>query len=557
MTIRQLLTSGLCCFGGFLFSILQSHGLSDAVNVVNAEFMWQQGYTGNGVEIGVIDLHQAESTHPAINGNYLGSLNFANGAGWLSSHATAVTGTALSQDPTRMGVAHGARWWTGQTTNRAGISPNQDAMTVSAETFAQGLGILNGNPAEVVTMSIGINGSDTATDQWSLGLDHVVGSLGTTVVVAAGNSGPSSSSFPGSPSTAYNILSVGATGGTGAVVSEDYTQIAPYSSRGPTSDGRSKPDIVAPGSIIELPTVGGAWANTSGTSFAAPMVAGGATLLIDMGLDRGYDIDAKVIKSVLMNSADKLSGWNHTPTAPLDPNFGAGQMNLESAYYQYDAGEQEAGVVSSLGWDHGTLQGTNPNTYEIDSLVDTGGAISAILTWNRDVATDVEDIESAIYTASALENLELFLYDTNDLVTPVASSISSIDNVEHLFLSAPTLSNYIFEVRSAAGMIVSPLSYSLAWDVEAFTGLAGDFDLDNDVDGFDFLKWQRGESPNPLSASDLAVWEAAYGSASPAIAATSTVVPEPATWIMFVLGMAATLFRPDRRVQKVATTEKS
>lgn len=523
----------------------QSHGLSDAVNVVNAEFMWQQGYTGDGVEIGVIDLHQAQPSHPAINGNFLGSQNFANGAGWLSPHATAVTGAAHSQDPTRLGVAHGAGWWTGQTTNRAGISPNRDAMTVSAETFAQGLGILNGNPAEVVTMSIGINGADSAMDQWSLGLDHIVGTLGTTVVVAAGNSGPSSSSFPGSPSTAYNILSVGATGGTGALVSEDYTQIAPYSSRGLTTDGRSKPDIVAPGSIIELPTLGGTWADTSGTSFAAPMVAGGAALLIDMGLDRGFDTDAKVIKSVLMNSADKLSGWSHTPTMPLDPDFGAGQMNLEAAYYQYDAGEQETGVVSSLGWDHGLLNGAVSNTYEIGSLVDAGGAISATLIWNRDVSTDVEDIESAIYTSSVLENLELFLYNTNDLITPVASSTSSVDNVEHLFLSAPTSDNYFFEVRSQTGAVVSPIWYSLAWDVEISTGLAGDFDLDGDVAGFDFLKWQRSESPNPLSTSDLSDWKAAYGSRSSAIAAASTVVPEPATSVAMLLGVTIILLRRD------------
>jgi hypothetical protein len=39
----------------------------------------------------------------------------------------------------------------------------------------------------------------------------------------------------------------------------------------------------------------------------------------------------------------------------------------------------------------------------------------------------------------------------------------------------------------------------------------GDFDGDGDVDGRDFLRWQRGGSPNPLSASDLALWKATYG----------------------------------------------
>lgn len=55
----------------------------------------------------------------------------------------------------------------------------------------------------------------------------------------------------------------------------------------------------------------------------------------------------------------------------------------------------------------------------------------------------------------------------------------------------------------------------------------GDFDADDDVDGFDFLVWQRGESANSLSSSDLAAWESHYAAVSPS-AALSAVVPEPA-----------------------------
>jgi hypothetical protein len=491
------------------------------VSAVHAEYLWQQGITGTGVEIGVLDLHLADSGHPALAGNYLGSQNFANGASWLAFHATAVAGAAVSQDPNQLGVAHGAGWWTGQTTNRASRLPNQDAMTVSAETFAQGLGVLNGNPVEVLTMSIGVNGSDTANDQWSLALDHITSTLGTTVVVAAGNDGPSGSSFPGPPGTAYNILSVGATGGSGAFVSEDYTQIAPYSSRGPTTDGRSKPDLVAPGSLITLPTVGGAWVETSGTSFAAPIVAGGAALLIDLGQSLGLDTDAQVIKSVLLNSADKLSGWTHSPTAPLDPNLGAGQMNLEQAYHQYVAGPQASGSVSGRGWDHGLLSGSTAELYEIDGTILAGTSLTATLTWNREVTTDVEEIESAVYTAAALENLDLLLYASNDLVTPVASSISTIDNVEHLFHTVPATGSYLLEVRAADGTVVNPTRYSLAWNVAVAAGLAGDFDGNGTVDGADFLAWQR----NP-SLGALADWQAHYG--PPALLAAETAaVPEP------------------------------
>jgi hypothetical protein len=57
-----------------------------------------------------------------------------------------------------------------------------------------------------------------------------------------------------------------------------------------------------------------------------------------------------------------------------------------------------------------------------------------------------------------------------------------------------------------------------------------DFDGNGDVDGLDFLAWQRGQSPNPLSASDLALWEIQYGNES--LQATATAVPEPAAGIL-------------------------
>lgn len=61
----------------------------------------------------------------------------------------------------------------------------------------------------------------------------------------------------------------------------------------------------------------------------------------------------------------------------------------------------------------------------------------------------------------------------------------------------------------------------------------GDFDQDGDVDGGDFLKWQRGESPNVLSSLDLADWQTNFGTTSgPAIAAAA--VPEPSSSSLLV-----------------------
>jgi hypothetical protein len=68
----------------------------------------------------------------------------------------------------------------------------------------------------------------------------------------------------------------------------------------------------------------------------------------------------------------------------------------------------------------------------------------------------------------------------------------------------------------------------------------GDFDGDGDVDGADFLVWQRGGSPNPLSAADLATWKGNFGSA----VAAAGAVPEPGTLgLALMAGIVAGLRR--------------
>jgi autotransporter-associated beta strand protein len=103
---------------------------------------------------------------------------------------------------------------------------------------------------------------------------------------------------------------------------------------------------------------------------------------------------------------------------------------------------------------------------------------------------------------------------------------------------------------SFSSISLPSLTAGLAWDTSALlttgilsvitgTGTPGDFDNDGDVDGRDFLVWQRGGSPNPLSAGDLATWQANYGAGSLVAAATS--VPEPATWLGLVTAAMSVL----------------
>lgn len=75
----------------------------------------------------------------------------------------------------------------------------------------------------------------------------------------------------------------------------------------------------------------------------------------------------------------------------------------------------------------------------------------------------------------------------------------------------------------------------------------GDFNFDGEVDGTDLLIWQRGESPDPLSSSDLADWVTNYGPTTP-LSATTVVVPEPSSWAI----MLTTTMIPFSRIVVVA-----
>lgn len=79
-----------------------------------------------------------------------------------------------------------------------------------------------------------------------------------------------------------------------------------------------------------------------------------------------------------------------------------------------------------------------------------------------------------------------------------------------------------------------------------FSGQPGDFDLDGSVDGDDFLKWQRGESPNPLSQAELADWQSNYG-AEPAPISGGTIVPEPSAGSSLLTALACAFFASTKR----------
>ncbi|HTP11940.1 MAG TPA: S8 family serine peptidase, partial [Anaerolineae bacterium] len=179
-------------------------------------------------------------------------------------------------------------------------------------------------------------------------------------VFAAGNAG-SGSNTVGSPGSAKNVISVGASenyrptwtdgcaiGPTGADNAQD---IISFSSRGPTDDSRYKPDIVAPGTHIEgaasqdpgyngsgvcdqyMPASQTLYAASSGTSHSTPAVAGAASLLYRYYQDHfgGQPPSPAMTKAYLVNATRYLTGTSANDTLPSN-NQGLGEINLGTAF---------------------------------------------------------------------------------------------------------------------------------------------------------------------------------------------------------------------------------
>lgn len=111
---------------------------------------------------------------------------------------------------------------------------------------------------------------------------------GVVVVAAAGNHGYKSFETKEGFYESYAAFSITDPGNADSVITVGATHrfwphtygVSFFSSRGPTGDGRLKPDLVAPGERIRAPLSGGDWGDLDGTSMAAPHVSGAAAMLM-------------------------------------------------------------------------------------------------------------------------------------------------------------------------------------------------------------------------------------------------------------------------------------
>jgi serine protease AprX len=278
--------------------------LAQSVPLINADDCWSAGYDGTGVRICIIDTGIDES-HCDFPGMYPNAgAKIVAWADFIGSgpspyddhgHGTHVASIAAGAD-SPYGVAKGASLMGAKVCTSGGECPDSAIIQGIDWGVAQG--------ADVENISLGEPGGD-GTSAVAQECNWAV-SQGVVVVVAAGDDGPNCCTI-NTPGDATKVITVGA--------SDKSDALASFSSRGPTTDDRTKPDITAPGVSIYAAYRGTSCSDVgmSGTSMATPHIAGVAALMLDANgsatpIQVKYCMGATAIDKGNANK-DCLWGW--------------------------------------------------------------------------------------------------------------------------------------------------------------------------------------------------------------------------------------------------------
>jgi len=432
-----LIAFGICVAGPARADDLMTMGVT-ALRAVDPTL------TGAGVMVGQaeaqIDTNAAFEINPAAvgepqsffnwistNGNFT---NFPNPAGTESGHADGVGGNLF-------GAA-------------AGVSPGIAHLDNYEADYFYNFVVVPGTaiPDAAVNQSFTFGVEPPDQQPVDSAYDNFIANNGTVMCSGAVGIGTS----PGAPGTAYNCIGIGAYGAYA------------YSIIGPTLDnGRSKPDIVGPGSAI---------------SFIAPYVTGAAAILLqagargDGGTNTSAAADRRTVKALLLNGALKPFDWTNSTTAPLDQRYGAGVLNVEYALQQLTGGQRaytSAATVSegashppistgalmpAAGWDFETITALlNDAVNHYLFSVTNDSTFTGTLVWERHA------------NLTSINNLGLFLYNaaTGALLR---SSVSSVDNVQQIYIPHVMPGKYDLEVvkyGSPTQSITPAETYALAY----------------------------------------------------------------------------------------------
>ena len=253
--------------------------LDVSVPIIRAPQVWQAGFTGKGVVIAIVDTG-VDPDHPDLAGRILATNDVLGGDGRDDNgHGTHVAsiaaGSGAASNGTFRGVAPEASLIVAKVLKADGTGKMSDVMAGIEWAVKQKAGVINvslGGPP------VPSDGTDALSEMCDAATDQ-----GVVVCVAAGNAGPNPQTI-GAPAASRKAITVGATVSDRA----DADRVADFSARGPTSDGRPKPDVAFPGVNIMAARAKGTslgaifddhYTELSGTSMATPHCTGTVALL--------------------------------------------------------------------------------------------------------------------------------------------------------------------------------------------------------------------------------------------------------------------------------------
>lgn len=507
-------------------------------DIVGGGVFYGSGFLGGSTIIGNIEAGHVWGGHEVFNRTGLDigpaverQISAPGVTGQLDFHATMVghvlAGTgyvaASGTNPggytyVGIGMAPHARLWSGAiatsySTSTSSIGSFETTPASTIPVFRQFFQGISGTAADVINSSYG--GIDrSAIEPESLAIDALAfQNPNVTFVAAAGNAETAAVSAPGN---VYNGITVGSVGGTNFRTPSDFSSRGAVDFYNPVTNAtvagvRAAVDIAAPGELHVLaaylgPTGGLApltdvtqnpspddqyFTNQNGTSFASPTVAGGVALMKDAAKNLFWmpetALDARVIKSVLMATADRTEGWSNgqatvggvvRTTQALDWATGAGALDLETAGLTYvqgstiDVGGLGGGTIGLQGWDYGSVGINSFNDYTFTSTLSSPHELEVALNW---FSRGTFDTDTDTGTRSAFANLDLQVWSiaNGGFDSLVAESTSLYNNSEFLRFTLPGAGQYGLRVLSP-GMIydadasTSPVTsetYGLAWNM--------------------------------------------------------------------------------------------
>jgi hypothetical protein len=328
-----------------------------AVEQLDVPAVQQLGFRGAGVRIAMLDAG-FDTAHAYMAGaqiiayrDYVG-LPDPDG----EAHGTATWSLLAANRPGRLvGVAPDAQYILARTEYTPTETRVEEDHWVAAVEMAESLSV------DIISSSLGYRSFDGGFSYSYQDLNGDVGvttlaadsaaARGTLVVVAVGNQGPGVGTLS-TPADARSILAVGATDSLG--------NVAAFSSRGPTVDGRIKPELVAPGVRVLVAKDPSGDFDTTGTSVSTPLVAGIAALAQSARLGRPA---AELRRGLLnagsfRNAPDNVHGWG-IPDALSVLAFPTGFQALGPV-------DSLDSVTPTFTWDAGTPPpGVAPDTFRL------------------------------------------------------------------------------------------------------------------------------------------------------------------------------------------------